>query len=117
MKDSTRKAIQYLTTPEGKAHYRRRLEYHFSEWNGRAESWEPIYDRFPGEALMDVVETVAPMDETIDPGLLSDDLLDNFVYYKKDDTAGSKIPGIMARVTKFDTMADKFAWILDEYMS
>lgn len=56
------------------------------------------------------------MDENSDPGYISDDLLDSFVYYKKDDTAGSEIPGIVARVKKFDTMAKKFADILDPYM-
>lgn len=117
MKESTRQAIQYLTTPEGKDLYRQRLDYHFSEWNGRADSWEPIYDRFYGYALTDVVESVAPMDENIDPGYISDDLLDSFVYYKKDETIGSEIPGIIARVTRFDTMADKFAAILDPYMA
>ena len=117
MKDSTRKAIQYLTTPEGKALYRERRAYHFSEWSGRAIDWEPIYDRFFGDALIDVVESVAPMDETIDTGHLSNDLLDNFVYYKKDDTAGSEIPWLMGHVKKFDTMAKNFAGILDPYMA
>lgn len=117
MKTSTRKAIEYLCTPEGKAFYKERLAYHFEEWNGDARDWEPIYDRFYDYALVDTVERVAPLPPEVDTGLLSDDLLDSFGYERKDETYGSKIPRIVARVTKFDTMADKFAHLLDPYMA
>ena len=117
MKTSTRKAIEHLCTPEGKVLYRKRLDYHFQEWNGKARDWQPVYDRFYGDALVDVVEQVAPFPLDEDLGYLSDDLLDNFGYERKDETYGSEIPRIVARVTKFDTMADKFAHLLDPYMA
>ena len=116
MKDSTRKAVEYLCTPEGKAYYKQRLAYHFSEWNGIPSDWQPVYDRFYGDALVDAVERVVDLDPDEDLGYLSDDFLDNFGYERKDETYGSEIPRIVARVKKFDTMADKFAHLLDPYM-
>lgn len=116
MKDSTRKAVEYLCTPEGKAYYKERLAYHFGGYTGTAEDWEPICDRFCDYALADTVERAVPFPPEEDLGFLSDTLLDAYGYEKNDGTYWSKIPRIMARVTKFDTMADKFAWAIDPYM-
>lgn len=117
MKTSTRKAIEYLCTDEAKAYYRERLVHHFRGYTGTAEDWEPICDRFCDYALVDTIERVVDLDPNADLGFLSDDLLDNFGYEKTDGTYWSKIPRIVARVTKFDTMADKFAHLLDPYMA
>lgn len=114
MKDSTIKVCEYLCTPEAKQFYKQRLDYHFSEWSGRPRDWQPIYDRFYDYALIDTVEQVVQIPPEVDTGLVSDMFLDAFSYEREDETYGSKIPRIMARVTKPETMLDRFGWILDE---
>ena len=116
MKNSTMQALEYLTTPEGKAEYRRRLDYHFAEWDGTADGWVLIFDRFFGDALIDVLKPWLSEDALTDPGHLSDDLLDFFGYPRKDGTCGSDIPRLVARVTRLETMTEKFARYINGYM-
>lgn len=116
MKNSTLQALEYLTTPEGKAEYRRRLEYHFAEWDGTASGWMMIFDRFFGYALIDVLKPWLSEDTLADPGHLSDDLLDFFGYPRKNGTYGSDIPRLVARVTRIETMVEKFARYIDGYL-
>lgn len=64
MKNETAKAIEYLCTTEAKQFFRARLDYWLEEWNGRADDWQPLFDRFYGYALETVARDESPVDWT-----------------------------------------------------